>query len=334
MAVSLLIAGLLALQPDHGHYTLSLFEGNFVVRGVGQVIRVPINPAPPKPKLVVLYRRDRNYAVWDDRGLTLRAGHYVHSYKLTDIAITPKLFKSDEIHDTIALIHRGVRHKEADALSGSGRIGHNVYFLARWTESSGKPWLEALVKVNLEDPHPTPSLVGRFEGLTTAKQKIDDKMFLAGGRLTAATRRDHDWGVAFFSPTDREFTFRSQGDQLVDVSETGLFTEKTSCGNVYGGRLDWVTGAATRLFEDRPEKGKDNSLYWLDQSLPPVAITRSPYARVIRDCETGAELPASEKAIARRAGSLMLVWSPEDAPTHAYVYDPADWKRLASWVKQ
>lgn len=334
MAASLLLLAILAPPPKPTHYTLTVFEGNFVLRHGSDVARVPIVAPPPKPKLVELYRRDKTYAVWDERGLTVRYGRHVHSYRLEEVAVSPKLFAPEEIQRTIDLIHAAKRQKGADALSGSRRIGQNVYFLARWDGADGKPWLEALVKVDLAASEPKPELIGRFEGLSTATLKIDDRLFLSDGLLSVATRRAHDWGVASYSWPGHEFQFRTVGDELVDAFPSGLFVERTSYGTVLGGRFDPRTFSPTRLFEDRPADPSATPLEWLDGDLPPLAFVRSPSGRALRDCETGSELPASAAAKARRAGRLVIVWSPAANPEHAYAYDPDGWVRLASWNRK
>jgi hypothetical protein len=331
MAGALLLLGILLQPPKSNQYTLTVFEGNFVVRHGSDVVRVPIDPPVPKPHLVVLYRRDRTYAVWDDRGLTIRHGSHVQSYRLPEIAITPKLFSADEIRRTIDLIHAGKRQKDADALSGSKRIGADVYFLVRWDGADGKPWLEALVKVDLTQPAPKPVLVGKFEGLSIATKKVDEMLFLANGRLAVATRRDHDWGIASYAWPAHEFQFRSVGDGLMAAFPSGLFTEKTSYGTILGGRVDSRTFEPSRLVEDRPLTG--SAIEWLDGDEPPIAMTSSPGGRALGDCETGAELPVSLGAKACRAGRFVIVWSPGPSPAHAYVYEPESWTRLASWSK-
>ncbi len=326
MAATLLCLALLASPQKVDNYTLTLFERNFVLRRGADVTRVPLKRPEEKPRLVVLYRRDRNYAVWDDRGLTVRAGRYVHSTRLPEIAVTPKLFPRPEILKTIDLIHRGVRKKEADSLAGSRRIGHEAYFLVRWNDANGKPWLEALVRVDLGAKHPAPVLLGRFEGLSSAEGKIADKLFLANGRLSAATRREHDWGIASYSSQDDEFQFRSVGSQLVSALPNGLYLERTTYGTTLGGRLDFKTDVPGPLFEDRKATG------WLDAEDPPLAVTHIHGGNVLRNCESGADLPISAKAQARRCGKLVLVWSPPENPTHAYLYDPVRWTRLAEWA--
>jgi hypothetical protein len=325
MAAMLLCIAALTVTRKVDDYTLSLFQGSFVVRRGSEVARVPLNPPEEKPILVALFRRDRNFAVWDDRGLTVRTGRSVHSTRLPDIAVTRKLFPKEEILKTVGMIHQGVRRKEADSLAGSRRIGHEAYFLLRWNETSGKPWLEALVSVDLAAKHPEPVLIGRFEGISTAEGRIADKLFLANGCLCAATRREHDWGIASYSPTNKEFLFRSEGNDLVSMEPTGLYIERTPYGTNIGGRIDLKTGTPTRMFEDRSKPG------WMDAGEPALAYTTGHNRRVLRNCDSGAELLVSDKARARRCGKLVIVWSPPEAPSHAYLYDPVRWDRLAAW---
>jgi len=157
---------------------LRLFQDSFVVRLGAQKADVPIQLPREKPALSVSFRKNQTYAVWDDRGLTIRIGKTAKSTRLEEIAVTPKIFTADEIRETAGLIKAKKRSKKAASLSGARRIGTTVYFLLRWEDSAGKPWMESLVSVDLAKPTFHPTLLARLPGLSLADKPIDDKLIL------------------------------------------------------------------------------------------------------------------------------------------------------------
>lgn len=290
------------------------------------VERLPLSAAPKPAPLSLLYRRGKTFVVWDERGLTIRVGKTVRSTRLPEIAVSPRVFPREEIRANLALMEKGERKKDANALSGAKRIGNDVYLLVRWEDTKAKPWLEALVRVDLTDKNPKPHLLGRFDGLAVTERPIDDKLFLLGDNLAAITQRRDAWGLATFRPKDKSFDFLSIGNRLtqyVPQSETkALFLETTTYDTTLAGRVDLSTGARTTLAEDR------GVARLIDAEDPPIATFGGPVAR---NLVTGAETPLPASAGLRRGKKGIIVWSPLKDPKRATLYDPTDWTVLATW---
>src|ERR1051325_6044644 len=82
--------------------TIDLFQDSFIVRYNGKRAEVPLQVPRPKPALNVSFRKNQNFAVWDDRGLTIRIGKQVKSLRLEEFAVSPRIFTKAEIQETIA----------------------------------------------------------------------------------------------------------------------------------------------------------------------------------------------------------------------------------------
>lgn len=306
--------------------TLQLFQGEFVIRQGSRKSLVPIKLDPAKPPLAVVFRKNQNFAVWDDRGLNVRVGKKLVSYRLGEIAVSPRINERDQILETIDLIHKGKRTKGATALSGAKRIGNEAYFLVRWDDSSGKPWLEALVKVDLTAKVPGWKLLGKFEGLSLAQKPIDDKLILHNGSLAVIARRDSDWGESFYSASLKAFGFKKIGANLVDFIPTkgfdGLFVEKSDYGTSIAGSVDLETGKRQEMLETR------GSIRPIDSDLPLIAVIGG---SSLRNADSGAEVRLPASAGVRRTSDGIVVWTPLAKPTKAWLYEPERWQALATW---
>lgn len=305
--------------------TLEYYQDHFVVREGRHVYRAGLKPEAPKPVLSVAYRRNHVYAVWDERGLTVRTGGRSHSTRLEDVAVSPRAFSKAEIKETVDLIHRGMRAKAATSLAGSRRLGEFAYFLVRWSDRKGEPWLEALVRVNLKDPELWPHYVGRFEGFSRADRPLDDRLMVFGGRLAVVTQTPTRWGVATCNPKTLAFDFRSLGDRLLSLSPSGLFVERTHYGAFVAGQIDLHTG-------DRKVLGESpDPLRFLDGDDPPITIARSGPATILRNAWTGTLTQREGEVGAARVGPYVAIWRPLAKPRSAAIYDPSNWSIVATW---
>lgn len=310
--------------------TLEFYQGNFVIRRPGLVRRIPIDPPHPTDRLVVAFRRNESYAVWDDRGLTMRHGSRSHSTRLGDFAVSPKLFPKDELVRTISLIRSGRRRRDAAALSGAVRLGPSAYFLPRWEDRGGASWAEALVEAPLGGKELWPKAVGRFEGLSLGYKPIDDRLFVLGSRLAIVSRRSDSWGVATYDPSKKEFGYSALGGGLRSYlstgRQTGLFVEKTTYGTTVAGEVDLGSEVRKPLFEAR-----ENARF-LDAVRPYLVIASSEDGSRLLNTETGGEVPIGKGAGVARAGSEVLVWFPADKPRLATLYRPERWSVVARWT--
>jgi hypothetical protein len=318
---------LLLLAGQTAGPTLTLDKVGFTAVALGKTAKEPLVAAAQTTDRVT-YRKDDAFAVWDSRGLSIRHGSFVMSSRLVEVAVTPKLFSREEILETQAAIATKDRKKEASALSGSRRIADEAYFLLRWDDKAGKPWLEALVRVNLSQAKPKPELVGKFEGRSMAKGAIDDKLVLIGTSPAAFTKNaDGSWGLATFDRLKKEFAFKTLGQSLLDAvtlsPRLALAMEKTDYGKVRVTRMDLVTGARRDLAELSGEPA------FLDAGLPPLVRVPTNLGPALRNLETGVQMNLPAKPVVRRTPAGIIVW-PEGKPELGALYSPERFLRLAT----
>jgi hypothetical protein len=304
-------------------------NGTFIIRDSGKSLQVPAISGRAQPSRVE-YRKDENYAVWDSRGLTIRKGARTKTSRLADIALTPKLFSRDEIIGNRDLIAQGVRSKNADAISGSKRIGDKVYFLARWDDKYGEAWLEALVQVDFADNGLQAKLLGKFDGLTTSNHKADELLFSDPGNLRVMIRKvDKSWGIGAYELSSGKFSFKECGQNLLFTwrlePQLALVEERTAYDSKILSRLDVDNGAS------RPLREFQGSASLISSEAPVILQLETPTGNLVQNLDTAAELPVSRSENVTPAGKSVIVWSKAD-PSKAALYDPIRWNRLATAV--
>ncbi len=312
-----------AQTPPSLRYT----GGTFIIRDGGKTLRVPAISGKTQPSRIE-YRKDENFAVWDSRGLTIRKGSRTRTTRLPDISLTPKLFSRDDIIANRELISQGTRSKNADAISGSKRIVDKVYFLARWDDKYGVPWLEALVQVDLANDDMQAKLLGKFEGLSTSNHKVDDLLFSDPGYLRVVESKvDKTWGIASYDLPANKFTFKDCGQNLVFTWRLGpqlaLIENRTTYDSKILARLDVDNGAS------RPLREFVGNASLISSEAPVILKLETANADWVQNLDTSAELQVAQPEALAQAGSMVIVW-PSDNPGKAVLYDPSRWTRLAT----
>ncbi|MCW5940874.1 MAG: hypothetical protein KIS66_01495 [Fimbriimonadaceae bacterium] len=302
------------------------FDGqNFIVETAQGAIKSPLSQDAAKVDIVE--KNGTVFAVWDARGLTVRDGDWSFSTKLEDAALSPRLFTPDEIRATRAMVEVGQRKREAADLAGTVRIGDRVFWLPRWRDSAGKPWLEALFEVNLAEPRPKPRLVGRLQGFaatgnTNALGRFGESVF-------AITRDGGAWGFAFYTPVTEGFGFLAKGDRLVSAEriseEVTLVAETSPYDTTVVRRFHLPSGQSRTLAEIR---GKVEFV----NARPPIVDIVAPTGRFLRNLESGAEKRLSPGTPVRWVEGNVLIWSPADRPSSAVLWDPERWRPIAQWT--
>lgn len=298
---------------------------DFIIRDAGGEQRISSQNSTSRPPRIV-YRKDANYAVWDSRGLSVRKGERVASTHLVDVVLSPKLFSGDEISQTEGLLEAGSRTKQASALSGSIRIENKVYFLPRWEQSDHSTWLEALEEVDLSGDSLSPKLEGKFSGITMAKKRIDNQLFVEGGRIAAITTRSSgEWGLAAYDPNTGAFDFKPLGVNLVGAWKTGkviLAVERTDYGTKTISRVDPSSG-------NRQIVGEFSGEATLVCDAPFILRISSRSGEILRNVDTAAELRIQRTTGVACGGKYVVIW-PRKSLNGAIVYEPTDWTRVAS----
>jgi hypothetical protein len=276
-----------------------------------------------------MFRRNDVYAVWDERGMTTRKGSWSFTTTFKDFPSSSRFFKRDEVLETLAAVKKGSIALEASGISGAKRLGNRAYFLVRWDDNTGKPWQEALAAVDLTSTRPKPQVLGRFDGLSLGRGGIDDRLFLREESIEAIVQSDHGWGVGRFDPKLDSFSFRALGEKLLTyaplASDTGLYVEETAYGLTSAGEINLPTGDKHLLFEGR------GPARFPDTLKPRLLIGNASNGRVLLNADTGAETMIGSSDEVRRAGDLVLVWSPPAAPKSARLFSPDRWEEVASW---
>jgi hypothetical protein len=307
--------------------SVEFYQDTFVVRKGSEVERIPLVVTPKPAPMSVLYRRDKTFLVWDDRGLTIRVDDKVRSTRMPELAVSPRLFPREEILRNLARFETKERSKDANALSGSRRIGNEVYLLLRWDDRAGKPWLESLVAVDLSHENPKPRLLGRFDGFTLSRKTIDEQLFIQANRLNAILQKEDNWGIGSYNVLDEAFDFVTLGDKLKQFLPQkwplARFVEETAYGTTLGGQTHLLDANRKTLAE------ASGPMRFLDVEDPPLVSLKGP---ALRNVETGSELKLPAAYGVRRGKFGVLVWAPEKGPTSATLYDPEAWKTLATWT--
>lgn len=270
----------------------------------------------------IAYRRDQRWAVWDDRGLTVRDGKVAVTTKLGDISVSPRAFSRDEILKTLDMFKSGKRKKNSDSLSGAIRLGSKCYFLPRWTDTDGKAWLEALIEVDLNQANPRPKFLGRFKGFTSALKPIDDRLFLVRNRLSIVSSEGGTWGLASYSDNSGAFEFSPLGTNLISYFRGGYFLESTTYNTYIVGQIDLGSGLRKNLFETRSKLVdlKDGSS---------VAVIRQKGSTIVKNLKTGGQITTDGNAYVAPVDKYVLVWTKEKR-TSAYLYEPVRWTAVAT----
>lgn len=294
----------------------------FIVRDAGKVIRQPVKDAIDTEPLSIAFRRDDHWAVWDDRGLTVRAKKLVRSSRLEDISVSPRIFTKEEIRATIA----AKRDRQARFLTGAKRLGTKTYFIPRWVDDSGKAWLECLVEVDLTSANPKPKLLARLPGNSPASLGIDSMLFTISGKLTVPIQKPNEWGIASWNSGASACDFKRLGTRLVSLTANGNAIEQSESGTYTASRLNLTTGARQLLFESR------RPIRFLDDETPAFILEKGPSPRII-NAETAVVGTLRESSFARRVGQFIVGYDGDKEPTAATLYRAEDWSPLASWKK-
>jgi len=317
---SLLAIAAIGQQVDKP--TLTVYQGNFVLREADRTARTPIEAAPRKGPLALAFRKNQTWVVWDDRGLSIRVGNQVRSVRLEEQATSPRVLTRTEIQAALKDFAAKRRSKGANAISGAKRIGRYVYFVPRWDDADKRPWLETLTRVDLEAKNPKPEFLLRLPGPSMGRLDIDDLLGIRAGKLAIAVQRTDFWGYSKFDPATNQPSFERMGSRLWEAWPSGTVVATASYG---------PTQAVSPSGEVLGEAYAPMTL--LDDRAPYTAFTRVGPNTTLRFLSAGTVLDLPGAWQSARLDGRVVIWSPPKDPIKAFAFDATTGDEIAVWRK-
>lgn len=308
--------------------TLTYFEENFIIRNGSVKVIAPLKLLSTSPKLVSPFRKDNTFAVWDDRGLSIRHAGNLRSTTFPDFLTSPKAFTRAEIKKNIADLAAGHLHRRASALSGAQRIGDHVYFLVRW-DRRGSPAYEGLFRINLRDKPPVPQFIARAHALSGSTHAIDENLFVWHGNLAYFASRPDRWGLVELPKEGNHLRFTTLGNTLLTIHRTDqqqvVFTETTVYDTTIAGSLSMDNLRRKILCEGRTR------MRFADQSSTDFVVLSTSDGAVLQNTWSGIQTRLPSNSSLRVTAEGVVVWSPISSPTQAWLLDRERLATLATW---
>ena len=266
---------------------------------------------------------------FDENGVGIRQGKFRSYSRLTAIATTGKLFSQEQIDHINRDAADGNRTLEVSALSGYEVIGNTLYLLVRWENKEKNPWLEAIVKFDLTAKTPSAQLVGRFEGFSTAKGRVDDRLGSFKDALVALTQKPDGLGLAKWDHSSNQASYVPLGSRVMDAKVLdkggyGMTIVRGKQGAWQIGLVNIVAGDHRPVYEFRGQIVGTEEPYFL-------RVAKESGHQVI-NLDSGAEMPIARAATYKHTEFGVIVWTPQAAPKSAQLYSTEAFRFKASWA--
>lgn len=324
-------------KPVRSHFTTSLIR-----TGSGFEIRSRLEPAVTINLIALqnktdLRRRDINFpsktasVSWTSGTLKIAVKREkLYTTDFHEIPTSPRLRSRADIRDTI----QNHENRGASVLSGYQVFDQTAYLLVRWEEADGTPWLEALVKLKLDDADPRPQVLTVLPGLSFASTAVPNVLGRNGSTLVALLRKpnepDQPWGRWDFHLDDSTQNFAQLGSHpkfaKVEANGSASFIDQTSDGGYRSGII-YPNGTTQRL---------------VFESDYPISVPLLSRGKVLETTDdkgrnflvslaTGSVsyLNPGTSVIATQAGILLV--SKLENPDQAMLLDPDTLAVLAKW---
>ncbi|MCB0825081.1 MAG: hypothetical protein KDC26_02725 [Armatimonadetes bacterium] len=272
---------------------------------------------------------DKVVVTFDHQGLGIRRNNKASYSTFSPIATSTDIMSKDAADDVNRAVANGTKTLEVSSISGWEKIGNDLYLLLRWEDSKGATWLEALTKTSFKNGNPTTTLLGKFEGFSTAKGRVNDKLNLNDNKLTVPTLQGNELGVETYDIASGLFSRLGVGEvniedaKIIEGSRYG-FTIKMSPAKTYLiGLFDTTQGQHEMAAEIR---GSLVNVY-----KPSILCYLRGNQKVLVNLMTGAEIALPRDVEIREVTQGLLIWTPGDKPTQATLYTYGGFRTIAGW---
>lgn len=332
MALGTLLAGLTLSQAQTNPITYQ--DEVFTLKGSSEPIQIstipglrPMNTTTGRIWLPVGSR----VLTFDEEGIGIRANNRKNFSTLPAVATSEKLFTKEEADAINRAVATGNRTLDLAAISGWEKIGNTVYLLCRWETKAKEPWLEALVAVDMGQTPPQSTLVGKFEGMSTAKGQVNDKLVNYQGQLMVPTVTKTGLAISSYNLETTKFTTQAFANntpanidlKILENSRYGVSIQKTRAGTILVGTFAIGETGHTLSNEVR---GTVIGLY-----EPSILAYLRRGRKVLLNLLTGAEIEIPRNSGIEATSQGLFLWTPERSPKQAALYTFGSFRTLNRW---
>jgi len=332
MMLAMLVAGtVLAQQTPLREITFQ--DGVFTLKGPegdSQISTRPLFEAMNTTTGQLWLPVDKYVLTFNENHVGFRRDNKSNYSGYSMISTSPKLFSQaqlDEINSDVAAKKKSL---DVTAISGWEKIGNRVYLIMRWEDSSSKPWLEALVEIDFTGNAPVANLLGTFNGMTTAKGRVSDKLIGENGKLYAVTESDAGSQLDSYDIASKQFSSSELGtrftdSKLIEGSLSGMGFALTPAKTMLVSLIDREKATSRQVAEVR---GAINGIY-----APAILHFGTPSRKVLLNLASGAEMVIPKDCGVESANAGVLLWTPKMNPKAAVLYSSGSFRTLARWSK-
>jgi len=265
---------------------------------------------------------------FDSAGLTISEKGRSAVSKMAGVPTSGKIATKESNQVLMQMVADKERKLEVSALSGWELIDKTLYMLFRWEDTAKKPWLEALMKIDLTEKKPLARLVGCFEGLSFANARVEDVLIRRADKLALLSNKGETFGVSKFSLDGKTSTFDSLGvsvgkAKFNDDDATAWTLTPTDYGTNIIGVADLDQSGYHVVSEIR---GK-----MIGVSAPGYARYKTAVGLRMVNLLTGAQMDVQPESGQRQTANGLLMWAPATNPKTATLFDPS-FRKLAEWT--
>lgn len=273
---------------------------------------------------------DKYVLTFNEKGFGFRRDNKVTYADYSYIPLVPDFSPTEQIEFTKREVANKRRSLSVSAISGWEKIGSHVYVLMRWDDKSGRSWLEALVDIDFSGKAPMARLVGGFDGMSTAKGRVNDKLISENGKLYIVVNGESKATLCTYDPAKGEFSSKEissyyTDSKLIEGSLYGMGFELTPAKTLLVNLIDREQGNSRTVAEVR------GSIYGL--YAPAILHYGNSNRKVLLNLTSGAEMVVPSGCGLQAVDAGILLWTPKEKPTAAALYSAGSFRTLARWVK-
>lgn len=335
MIPAALALGTLTQAPER---SITYKDGSFTYKGpegTTQVSTIPgfqaMNMSTGRLWLPV----GKKVVTFDQDGIGIRQNNRKNTSTLPSVATSTKLYTQEQVDE----INRAAANEELsldlNALSGWELIGTDVYLLVRWENKAKETWLEALVKIDMGSPKPSTSLVGQFQGFSTAIGRVNDKLVLRDNKLYVPTATKTTLQLSSYDLESKTFSSTPITNTPPKLPHDIKSLDDSRYGVTFR-RSGYQTFIIGSFSIDEPTLSESAEIRGsiLDVLRPAILYYLRNDSKVLLNLLTGAEisLPRDSKAQASNLG--IFAYTPAQNPRQAALYTYGAFRTVAFWNAQ